>query len=76
MDELLQIQTLVGDLQVQQLLHLFRMMEVQDLVLAVVRGAHKVHEDLDHFLQELFRGGVIFVGQYVCNSRQFLITIN
>lgn len=54
-NQLLQGNRLVGDLQVEQLLHVLGMVEVQNLLVAVVASVYVVQQNIDDLLEELAR---------------------
>ena len=52
-NQLLQAHRTLGDLQLQELLHILRMVEVEHLLVAVIRGFDKVQQHVDDLQQEL-----------------------
>lgn len=54
-DQLLQWNSFVTELQVDQFLHVFGMMEIQDLLVSIIASIHVVQEDVDDLLEKLSR---------------------
>lgn len=51
-NQLLQRNGLIADLEIQQLLHVFRMVEVENLLVPVIASVHVVQENVDDLLEE------------------------
>lgn len=67
-NQLLETHGTVRDLELEQFLHVLRVVELEHLLVAVIRVFDKVQQDIDDFQQELFGLGARchICGQEIC----------
>lgn len=71
-NQLLQWHRLVGDLQVEQLLHVLGMMEVQNLLVSVVASVDVIQQNVDDLLKEFarLRRGRFNIWHNICKKKR------